>query len=64
MTSIVQLSLTQKSGHLYLEHTEGTPAGGGLTFIHELQSALVFSSVVLQDNFIDPSIFLGKLSGE
>lgn len=58
MTSIIQLSLTQNSGHLYTEHTEWTPAVGGLTFIHKLQSALIFSSVVFQDNFINPSIFL------
>ena len=37
---------------------------GGLTFIHKLQSALIFSSVVFQDNFINTSIFLGKLRGE
>lgn len=59
-----QLSFTQNSGILYLEHTKWTPAVGGLTFIHKFQSALIFSSVIFQDNFINPSIFSRKLREE
>lgn len=61
MTLIPRLSLAHNSGNLYTDHIRQTPAAAGLTFVHKLQSALIFSPVVFQNNFINPSIFLGKL---
>lgn len=44
-----------------VEPVRQNTAVGRVTFVHEFQSALIFSPVIFQDNFIKSSIFLGKL---